>query len=243
MVYIPSWVLESPGDAAMLPGRRPSVRVPIAEKINFWRFATREDFYTCVTPPFYSYDPVALRVAQELDRDVRIVWRKQLWHPPNERTRTVQIVHVGIARYVPYTRNKIRLLPYVEMPNGSGEPAPNLIEFIFAGDPIEPGGPQEYQPFDMEAAKTLQEMFSGHKSPAQVDEEWYQYKIREQERAQRERARQLEASEEILKHADKALADLSPADEDDIKRLLADRKRKRREKNTGLSNPFVLLGR
>jgi hypothetical protein len=240
---IPQWVLDEPGEAVMLPRRLAPRKVALSKPVDFWRLATREDFYTTITPPLYSFDENALKLARTVCPDIQVIWRKQLWHPPGERTATVQVVHVGIARYVPYTRNKVRLLHHVERPAGSTVSAPNLIEFIFADDAKDPGGPQGYQPFDMEGAHLLVSMFSGDKTPAEVDEEHYQRKLAAEARRQKAISEHMAASEEILRHADKALADLTTADEHDIMRLQAEERRKHRETGTGLIKPFALLGR
>lgn len=240
MLQVPSWALDAPGEAHILPGRRRPVNVPLAAHSEFWR-VVGDEVWTCNTPPFYSYDKAALRELQQLDPSLRAVWRKQAWLPPGEMAQYVVAVHFGIARRVVTARSGWR--PFkIEPLTGSAEKPPNFVEFIFSGNRVN-GGPAEYQPFDMEAALFMLSQFTGNQRPEEVEEDWYQSRLRERERADRERARRADPMGQILGHASRTvLGDLSAADEKEIADYLAVQRARRRGK-VGTVAPMVLLGR
>jgi hypothetical protein len=108
-----------------------------------------DDWYTCVPPPGYEPNPAAVVAVQAFDPGAIPIWRIQLWKAPGRR-HLVQVVHAGIARYLPIPQLG-RLHLQVQMPTEAEHPAPNKLATFFEGMPVGPNGPGEYIPWSWEA--------------------------------------------------------------------------------------------
>lgn len=111
-----------------------------------WRIIG-DDFYTCVPPVDLPADPGVTKAIQAFCPNAIPIWRKQLYLPPGEQTRTVLSVHHGIATYVESPRQMTRLF-HVEMPANATHRQPNQLEMIFERpNPSDIGAPGVFLPW------------------------------------------------------------------------------------------------
>jgi hypothetical protein len=112
-----------------------------------WRIIG-QDFYTCIPPVDLPADSGVTRAIRAFCPNAIPIWRKQLYLPPGEQTRTVLSVHHGIATYVETPRLSRRLF-HVEMPAHADHPTPNQLEMVFERpDPSDIGAPGLFLPWN-----------------------------------------------------------------------------------------------
>lgn len=142
-VRVPGW-LRKKADALPALSYTPADTIASAPG---WRIV-QDDFYTCIAPADLPADPGVTRAIQAFCPNAIPIWRKQLYLPPGEQTRTILSVHHGIATYVPTAKVGRRLF-HVEMPANAKHPQPNQLEMIFERtDPTDFGAPGIFLPWD-----------------------------------------------------------------------------------------------
>lgn len=119
-----------------------------------WRIIG-DDFFTCIPPVDACADPAITRLIRSISPEAIPIWRKQLYLPPGEQTRTILAVHHGIATYVSNPRGMRRLF-HVEMPAHAKHPRPNQLECIFErNNPTDFGAPGIFLPWDARVYRYL----------------------------------------------------------------------------------------
>lgn len=119
---------------------------------------TTDHWYTCVPPPGYGADHAVTAAIRTFDPGAIPIWRIQMWHAPGRRL-PVQVVHVGIARYLPIPTHERHRHLQVQMPQDADHEIPNFLDTFFEGEQVGPGGPMAYVPWNWDAHATARSEF------------------------------------------------------------------------------------
>jgi hypothetical protein len=140
-----------------------------------WRLCGKPS-YTCVEPAAGpSVDPDVLRAIREFDPGAIPIWQIQAYLPPGKMgfDGVIRVAHVGIARYVRDPRGSATLFR-VEMPEGSTDPQPNILDFLWIDNAptLLNGGPGTVLPFDWSLYQHCLEKFNANTNPLHLVRDW-----------------------------------------------------------------------
>jgi hypothetical protein len=207
------------------------IGIPISKPVEFWR-RLGADIYSCVAPPGYDKDPAVTAAIREFDPGVIPIWRIQAWMPPGE-SRSISVVHHGIARYYPVPRF-LRRSFHVDLPQGWEQETPNFLDCFFEEPPDHGIGPAGYLPWDWTTYEWCRRQY------VVLTDETFRARL---EAAAASRKRETDRWQEDLERrqadfgrfAERKLANVSAADWREYQGLVASRGRSRK--------PFVHVRR